>query len=138
MRTTLLTGLGVIALAGLAGAATAQTPPPGPAPTAAHSGPQADRPHHRRGEARRAGPVTRAEFVDQHIARLTALDADRDGVVSVAVRIQLGEARIRVPGAPSSRPPARRAARPAVVANGRVAATDLVAARTAPIARPVR
>jgi len=93
MRTTLLTGLGVIALAGVAGAATAQTPPPAPAPTAAHSGPHAERPHHPRGQARRAGPVTRAEFVDQHIARLTALDTDRDGVVSVAEREAAVQAR---------------------------------------------
>ena len=105
MRTTLLTGLGVIAVAGLAGAATAQTTPPALAPTAAHSGPHARSPdargpHHPRGHARRADPVTRAEFVDQHVARLTALDTDRDGVVSVAEReaavqarrIQLGEA----------------------------------------------
>ena len=37
--------------------------------------------------------MTRAEFVDQHIARLTALDADRDGVVSVAEREAAGQAR---------------------------------------------
>jgi hypothetical protein len=98
MRTTLLTGLGVIAVAGLAGAATAQTTPPALAPTAAHSGPHARSPdargpHHPRGHARRADPVTRAEFVDQHVARLTALDTDRDGVVSVAEREAAVQAR---------------------------------------------
>ena len=32
-------------------------------------------------------PITRAQFVDARVARLTALDADRDGAVSVAARL---------------------------------------------------
>ena len=69
MRMTLLTGLGAVALAASAGVATAQTPPA---------------PHHARGEPNRQ--ITRAEFVDAPIARLTAMDANRDGVISVDER----------------------------------------------------
>nr|WP_316627783.1 hypothetical protein [uncultured Brevundimonas sp.] len=66
MRKTFLTGLGAIALAVSAGAATAQTPPA---------------PHHARGEPNRQ--ITRAEFVDARVARLTVLDTNRDGTISV-------------------------------------------------------
>lgn len=74
MRNTFLTGLGVIALAAAAaaGAATAQVPP-----VPAEGAPA---PHHARADPNRQ--ITRAEFVDARIARLTALDTNRDGVVS--------------------------------------------------------
>ncbi len=71
MRKTFLTGLSVIALAAVAGVATAQVPP-----TVA--------PYQARGEANRQ--MTRAAFVDTRVARLTALDANRDGTVSVEER----------------------------------------------------
>lgn len=87
MRNTFLTGLGVIALAAAAGAATAQVPPaPTPAPGA---GPPA--PHHMRADPNRQ--ITRAEFVDARIARLTALDTNRDGVVSPEERAAAMQAR---------------------------------------------
>ena len=83
MRNTFLTGLGVIALAAAAGAATAQVPP---APVAG-----APAPHHSRADPNRQ--ITRAEFVDARIARLTALDTNRDGVVSPEERAAAMQAR---------------------------------------------
>lgn len=67
MRNTIRNGLAVIALVVVAGSASAQAPQP-------HQRPGADR------------TVTRAAFVDARIARLTALDGDGDGVVSVEER----------------------------------------------------
>lgn len=87
MRNTFLTGLGVIALAAAAGAATAQVPPAQvPAPGAG-----APAPHHARADPNRQ--ITRAEFVDARIARLTALDTNRDGVVSPEERAAAMQAR---------------------------------------------
>lgn len=83
MRNTFLTGLGVIALAAAAGAATAQVPP------ALAAG--APAPHHSRADPNRQ--ITRAEFVDARIARLTALDTNRDGVVSPEERAAAMQAR---------------------------------------------
>ena len=83
MRNTFLTGLGVIALAAAAGAATAQVPP---APAE-----RAPAPHHARADPNRQ--ITRAEFVDARIARLTALDTNRDGVVSPEERAAAMQAR---------------------------------------------
>jgi len=83
MRNTFLTGLGVIALAAAAGAATAQVPP---APAEA-----APAPHHARADPNRQ--ITRAEFVDARIARLTALDTNHDGVVSSEERAAAMQAR---------------------------------------------
>lgn len=83
MRNTFLTGLGVIALAAAAGAATAQVPP---APAVG-----APAPHHSRADPNRQ--ITRAEFVDARIARLTALDTNRDGVVSPEERAAAMQAR---------------------------------------------
>ncbi|WP_284877209.1 EF-hand domain-containing protein [Brevundimonas sp. MEB006b] len=83
MRNTFLTGLGVIALAAAAGAATAQVPP---APAEG-----APAPHHARADPNRQ--ITRAEFVDARIARLTALDTNRDGVVSPEERAAAMQAR---------------------------------------------
>lgn len=83
MRSTFLTGLGVIALAAAAGAATAQVPP---APAEG-----APAPHHARADPNRQ--ITRAEFVDARIARLTALDTNRDGVVSPEERAAAMQAR---------------------------------------------
>ncbi|GAW42202.1 EF hand calcium-binding protein [Brevundimonas sp. SH203] len=76
MRKTFLAGLGVVALTAGAGVATAQTPPAPPAGAPA--------PHHARGEASR--PMTRAAFVEARVARLTAMDANHDGTVSVEER----------------------------------------------------
>jgi len=83
MRKTFLTGLSAIALAAAAGAATAQVPPAPPAGAPA--------PHHARGEPNRQ--ITRAAFVDARVARLTALDANRDGTVSVEERAAAMQAR---------------------------------------------
>lgn len=83
MRKTFLTGLGAIALAVSAGAATAQTPPAPPAGAPA--------PHHARGEPNRQ--ITRAQFVDARVARLTALDTNRDGMISVEERQAAMQAR---------------------------------------------
>lgn len=77
MRLTFTAGLGVVALAAVAGAATAQTPPAPPAAAMAA-------PHHARHAP--AAPQTRAAYVDARVARLTALDANHDGVVSVEER----------------------------------------------------
>lgn len=85
MRKTFLTGLSVVALAAVAGVATAQTPAARPAGAPA--------PHHQRGDADRDGQITRAEFVEARVVRLTALDADRDGTVSVAERETAMQAR---------------------------------------------
>ena len=81
MRLTFTAGLGAVALAAAAGTATAQTPP---APSAA-----APAPHHARHTP--AAPQTRADYVDARVARLTALDANHDGVVSSEER-QAGQA----------------------------------------------
>ncbi|MDQ1155546.1 EF-hand domain-containing protein [Brevundimonas sp. SORGH_AS_0993] len=85
MRLTFITGLGVVALvaagAAAAGAATALTPP---APSAS-----APASHHARQV--QAGPLTRAAYVDDRVARLTALDTNGDGVVSPEER-QAGRA----------------------------------------------
>jgi EF hand len=83
MRKTFLTGLGVIALAAAGGAATAQVPPAPPAGAPA--------PHHSRADPNRQ--ITRADFVDARIARLTALDTNRDGVVSPEERAAAMQAR---------------------------------------------
>jgi hypothetical protein len=80
MKKTFLTGLSAVALAAVAGAATAQTPAPA-----------APAPHHQRGDMNR--PITRAEFVDARVARLTAIDANRDGTVSVEERQAAMQAR---------------------------------------------
>ena len=77
MRLTFTAGLGAVALAAVAGAATAQTPPAPPAAAMAA-------PHHARHA--QAAPQTRAAYVDARVARLTALDANHDGVVSVEER----------------------------------------------------
>jgi Ca2+-binding EF-hand superfamily protein len=76
MRKTFLSGLSAIALAAAAGAATAQT---------------ASAPHYPRGDANRQ--ITRAEFVDARVARLTALDTNRDGSISVEERRAAFEAK---------------------------------------------
>ncbi|GLK47400.1 hypothetical protein GCM10017620_03730 [Brevundimonas intermedia] len=89
MRKIFLNSLGAVALAAsmgaVAGAATAQVPPPPPPPAAAPPPPNdMERPFG--GGPDRDADLTRAAFVDARIARLTALDADRDGTVSVAER----------------------------------------------------
>lgn len=81
MRKTFLSGLSIIALATAAGAAAAQTPTQTPAAA------------HQRGEAGRDRTVTRAQFVDARVARLTELDANGDGSVSVEERQAAMQAR---------------------------------------------
>lgn len=84
MRKTFLSGLSIIALATVAGAAAAQTSTQAPAAPAAA---------HQRGEAGRDRTLTRAQFVDTRVARLTALDANGDGSVSVEERQAAMQAR---------------------------------------------
>jgi hypothetical protein len=86
MRKIFLNSLSAVALAAamgaVTGAATAQVPPPPPAeapPPHDMDGPFDDGPD-------RNADLTRAAFVDARVARLTALDADHDGTVSVAER----------------------------------------------------
>jgi hypothetical protein len=69
-------GLAAASIAALiGGAAMAQQ-----SPTAtAHTAPT---PRHDRMEARRAQPVTQAQFVQARVSRLTALDANHDGTVT--------------------------------------------------------
>jgi len=74
MKKRFLTGLGAIALAAVAGVATAQV---APAPMRADPDRQ----------------ITRADFVDVRVARLTALDANSDGTVSVEERAVAMQAR---------------------------------------------
>ena len=83
MRKTFLTGLSAIALAAAAGAATAQTPAQTPAQAPARAAGQHAAPNPR-GDMNRQ--ITRAQFVDARVARLTALDANRDGSISVEER----------------------------------------------------
>jgi len=78
MRKTMIAGAAAAALAAVAGAAWAQTGSPTASP-APHAG--AER-HALRGDLDRDGRVTQAEFVDSRLARLTASDADGDGVVT--------------------------------------------------------
>lgn len=78
MRNTFLSSLGVLAVVAIAGAATAQAP----APAA-----------HQLRDGARDRNLTRAEFVDARVARLTALDANRDGSVSVEERQAAVQAR---------------------------------------------
>lgn len=82
MRKSILAA-GVAALAVLtAGAAIAQQQAPQPG-------------QHRpaRADADRDGRISRAEFVDARVARLTALDTNRDGSVSAEERQAAGQAR---------------------------------------------
>jgi len=70
-KTIIAGGLAVASMAVLiGGAALAQT-------TAAPA------PHHTRPEARRAQPVSQAEFVQARVSRLTARDGNHDGTVTV-------------------------------------------------------
>lgn len=66
-KTLILGGAAALSLAATVGVAVAQQAP------AQHRGPDADN----------DGRISRAEFVDGRIARLTALDTNRDGTVSV-------------------------------------------------------
>lgn len=74
MKKTIIGGVAAVALAAVAGVATAQpTPQPG-----------AERARVLRGDADNDGRISQAEFMDGHLARLSAADADRDGSVSRA------------------------------------------------------
>lgn len=88
MRKIFLNSLSAVALAAamgaVAGAATAQVPPP--PPPAADAPPPHDMDGPFGGGRDRNADLTRAAFVDARLARLTVLDADRDGTVSVAER----------------------------------------------------
>lgn len=74
-------GLSVLALAAAAGVATAQT---APAPNADHQG-WGHRGAHSR-DADNDGRISQAEFMGDRVTRLTALDTNRDGTVSVEER----------------------------------------------------
>jgi hypothetical protein len=101
MRRMVLNSLSAVALAAAmgaaAGAASAEVPPPPPPPADAPpppppfdmDGPDEDRPD----RPDRDADLTRAAFVDARVARLTALDADRDGTVSAAEREAAFEAK---------------------------------------------
>ncbi len=78
MKTTIIAG-GLVAAsiaALIGGAAVAQQ---APVAATAQTAPAA---RHARMEARRAQPVTQAQFVQARVSRLTALDANHDGTVS--------------------------------------------------------
>ena len=101
MRRMVLNSLSAVALAAAmgaaAGAASAEVPPPPPPPADAPpppppfdmDGPDEDRPD----RPDRDADLTRAAFVDARVARLTALDANRDGTVSLAEREAAFEAK---------------------------------------------
>ena len=71
MKKTLIATAAVGALAILAGAAVAQ-----------NAGQAASASHAMRGDADADGRISRTEFVQGRVARLTAVDANRDGSVS--------------------------------------------------------
>lgn len=101
MRRMVLNSLSAVALAAAmgaaAGAASAEVPPPPPPPADAPpppppfdmDGPDEDR----LDRPDRDADLTRAAFVDARVARLTALDADRDGTVSAVEREAAFEAK---------------------------------------------
>lgn len=74
MKKTLLISIATVSLAAFAGAATAQQPAQQSAPLGL------------RADTDSNGRVSRAEFVDRRIERLTAADANRDGAVSAEER----------------------------------------------------
>ena len=73
MRKTFIGGVAAVALAAVAGAATAQTPAPQPG---------AERVRPLRGDADNDGRLSQAEFIDGRLARLTTADANGDGSVT--------------------------------------------------------
>ena len=79
-KVMIFAGLSVAALAAAAGIATAQT-----APAPAGPGHGWDRGHASR-DADNDGRISQAEFMGDRIARLTALDTNRDGTVSAEER----------------------------------------------------
>ena len=86
-KVMIFAGLSVAALAAAAGIATAQT-----APAPAAPGHVWDRGHASR-DADNDGRISQAEFMGDRIARLNALDTNRDGTVSVEERRAGMEAR---------------------------------------------
>lgn len=70
-KTILLGGLAALSLTVAGGVAVAQ-----------QTTQQQPAPHHARGDADGDGRVSRTEFVDSRVARLTAADANRDGTVT--------------------------------------------------------
>lgn len=83
-RTLILGGLAALTLAA-GGAALAQQAPQDP-------------PRQARGDQDGDGRISKSEFVDARVARLTGLDADRDGTVSTA-EMQAGREARRAQGA---------------------------------------
>ncbi|MGA0546799.1 EF-hand domain-containing protein [Brevundimonas sp. VNH65] len=75
-RSLMFGGLAAVSLSLAAGASPAQTP----TPPATHPVPA------RMDVAGRAAPIAKADFVQRRMARLTAMDADADGVVTAAER----------------------------------------------------
>lgn len=72
-RTLVIGGVAAVALAALAGVATAQQPAPQAVARQAHV---------QRADADGDGRISQAEFVGRRIERLTAADANRDGTVT--------------------------------------------------------
>lgn len=75
-RSLLFGGLAAVSLGLAAGASPAQTPTPSAASPVPARMNVADRP----------APISKADFVQRRVARLTAMDADADGVVTAAER----------------------------------------------------
>lgn len=73
MRKTFIGGVAAVALAAVAGVASAQTPTPQPG---------AERVRPMRGDADSDGRISQAEFVEGRLARLTAADSNGDGSVT--------------------------------------------------------
>jgi hypothetical protein len=78
-KTIIAGGLAAASLAVLIGGAAPAPAQQTPAATAAQTAPAA---RHARMEARRAQPVTQAEFIQARVSRLTALDTNHDGSVT--------------------------------------------------------
>src|SRR5690606_29815032 len=74
-KTILLGGLAALSLTVAGGVAVAQ-----------QTAQQQPAPRHARGDADGDGRISRAEFVEQRVARLTAADANRDGTVTAEER----------------------------------------------------
>lgn len=79
MRKTFIGGVAAVALAAVAGVASAQAPAQNPAQQ-----PGAERVRPMRGDADNDGRISQAEFVNGRLARLTAADANGDGSVTRA------------------------------------------------------
>ena len=89
-KTIIAGGLAAASLAVLVGAAAPAPQTAAPATTVATTAPAA---RYARMEARRAQPVSQAEFVQARVSRLTALDTNHDGTVTAEEMRAAGQAR---------------------------------------------